>query len=170
MLGAKTLQKRGSAPTGGTQRRLRPSRWMMLAGMLVSALGAFAIPGSAPGVDAMKARLSATNPGDKVHLCVQIAQKQLDEADRQYTASDVEQAQSALTDVVAYSELARDYSIQTHKAQKQTEIAVRSMARKLTAILHTLAHDEQAPVKEAIDRLERVRSDLLASMFKKGSK
>jgi hypothetical protein len=143
---------------------------MLLMGMLASALLAFAIPGNDPAVDAMKARLSSTHPGDKPHLCVQIAEKQLAQADRDYTASEVEQAQTALTDVVAYSELARDYCIQSNKAQKQTEIAVRSMARKLTAILHSLGHDEQAPVKEAIDRLERVRSDLLASMFKKGSK
>lgn len=131
---------------------------------------AAALPAADPTLDAMKERLSATSLGDRPHLCVQIAEHQLAEADKLYTAADIDQAQTKLTDVVAYSELARDYSIQTHKYQKQTEIAVRVMTRKLTEVMHALAHDDQAPVREAIGRLQHVRDDLLAAMFKKGSK
>ena len=71
-------------------------------------------------------------------MCVQIAQKQLEEADKFYAAADVEKGNAALVDVVAYSELARDYSIQSHKYQKQAEIAVRAMTRKLTELTHSL--------------------------------
>jgi hypothetical protein len=101
---------------------------------------------------------------------VQIAQKQLAEADKQYAAADFEKGQAALTDVVAYSELARDYAIQSHKYQKQAEIAVRTMARKLTELMHSLGHDDQAPVRDAVNRLQRVRDDLLMAMFPKGAK
>jgi len=137
-------------------------------------LGA-ALAGSAPAatdlsVEAMKGKLSSANLGDRPHLCVRIAERQLAEADRLYTGADVEQAQTKLTEVVAYSELARDYSIQSHKYQKQTEIAVRVMTRKLTELMHVLGHDDQVPVREAIGRLQRVRDDLLAAMFKKGAK
>jgi hypothetical protein len=129
-----------------------------------------ALPVSDPALDAMKARVSTAGVGERPHLCVQIAEHQLAEADKLYTTAEVDEAQTKLTDVVAYSELARDYSIQTHKYQKQTEIAVRVMTRKLTEVMHALAHDDQAPVKSAIERLQRVRDDLLASMFKKGAK
>lgn len=95
---------------------------------------------------------------------------QLAEADKLYAESDPEKAQAALTDVVAYSELARDYAIQSHKYQKQSEIAVRSMSRKLNEILHSLGRQDQGVVKDAVNRLERVRDDLLNSMFKKGAK
>ena len=71
-------------------------------------------------------------------------------------------------DVVTYSELARDYAIQSHKYQKQTEIAVRGMTRKLSEILHSLGQGDQPPVEDALNRLERVRDDLLSAMFKKG--
>jgi hypothetical protein len=138
--------------------------------MLGAALGACALPVADPGVEAMKARVSLASIGERPHLCVQIAEHQLAEADKFYSASDVDQAQTKLTDVVAYSELARDYSIQSHKYQKQTEIAVRVMTRKLTEVMHALAHDDQAPVQDAINRLQRVRDDLLAAMFKKGTK
>jgi hypothetical protein len=138
--------------------------------VLAAALAAHALPVADLTVEEMKARVSETSIGSRPHLCVQIAERQLEEADKLYTAADVEQAQTKLTDVVAYSELARDYSIQSHKYQKQTEIAVRVMTRKLTEVMHALAHDDQAPVQAAITRLQRVRDDLLAAMFKKGSK
>ena len=44
------------------------------------------------------------------------------------------------------------------------------MARKLNDMMHTLAHDDQEPLRQAIGRLQRVRDDLLAAMFHKGAK
>ncbi len=123
-----------------------------------------------PTIDGLKAKLSSTSIGDRPKLCLQIAEKQMAETSKRYAANEDEQAQPALTDVVAYSELARDYAIQANKHQKQTEIAVREMTRKLNEILQSLGREEQAPVKEAISRLQRIRDDLLAAMFKKGAK
>lgn len=129
-----------------------------------------ALPGTEPSVDELKSRMSAAIVSDKPHLCVQIAQRQLAEADKFYATADFDKAQPALTDVVAFSELARDYAIQSHKYQKQTEIAVRGMTRKLTDLLHSLPHDDQAQVRDAISRLQRVRDDLLLAMFPKGAR
>jgi hypothetical protein len=138
--------------------------------MIGPGLAVAAIPSNELTVDELKARVASASGTDRVHLCVQIAQKQLVEADKQYAAGEVEKGQSALTDVVAYSELARDYAIQSRKYQKQAEIAVRQMARKLGETMHTLSGDDQAPVRHAIGRLQRVRDDLLLSMFPKGAK
>jgi len=137
---------------------------------VLAAITAEAAPSNDLTVDQLKAKLSSTSTGDRPHLCVQIAQKQLAEADKEYAASDFEKGQATLTDVVAYSELARDYAIQSHKYQKQSEIAVRAMARKLTELMHSLGHDDQAPVQDALNRLQRVRDDLLMAMFPKGAK
>jgi hypothetical protein len=123
-----------------------------------------------PTVEELKARVSSANVGDKPKICVEIAEKQLDAADKLYTADDIEKARLSLTDVVSYSELARDYSIQSRKHQKQTEIAIRSMTRKLNDLLHVLGREEQDPIKDAISHLERARDDLLAAMFPKGAK
>ena len=127
-------------------------------------------PRDEASVEELKARIAATSVGERPHLCVEVAEKELEEADKAYAGPDVEKARAALTDVVAYSELARDYAIQSHKYQKQAEIAVRGMSRKLTNLEHLLGHEEQAPLKDAVNRLERVRDDLLAAMFKKGAK
>ena len=71
---------------------------------------------------------------------------------------------------MAFSELARDYAIQSHKYLKQTEIAIRTMARKLNDLKHTVAHDDQPAIQDAIDHLQRVRDDLLLAMFPHGKK
>lgn len=137
---------------------------------LTAATTARAAPGNDLSVEDLKAKVVSASVGDRPHLCVQIAQKQLAEADKQYAAADFDKGQAALADVVAYSELARDYAIQSHKYQKQSEIAVRTMARKLTELMHSLGHDDQAPVRDAVSRLQRVRDDLLTSMFPKGAR
>jgi hypothetical protein len=144
--------------------------WGTVTLLALATVMARAVPGNEPSVDELKARLSSLSVGDRPHLCVQIAKKQLAEADKFYAAAEVEKGQAALVDVVAFSELARDYAIQSHKYQKQSEIAVRVMARKLTELLHSLGHDDQAPVQDAINRMQRVRDDLLKAMFPKGAK
>jgi hypothetical protein len=145
--------------------------WGVVASLaLLAAATAHAAPSNDLTVEEMKGKLASTSVGDRPHLCVQIAQRQLAEADKQYAASEFEKGQAALVDVVAYSELARDYAIQSHKYQKQSEIAVRTMARKLTELMHSLGQDDQVPVQDAIKHLQRVRDDLLMAMFPKGAK
>jgi hypothetical protein len=151
--------------------RLRNSfRWgtIIAVAVLSAALTARAKPAVEPTVDELKARLASASVSEKPRLCVQIAEHQLTEADKLYAASENDKGQVALTDVLSFSEQARDYAIQSHKHEKQTEIAVRGMIRKLTDMLHTLSHDEQAPLKDTINRLQRVRNDLLTAMFPKG--
>jgi hypothetical protein len=133
-------------------------------------MAALAAPRTDASIDELKGRLSSAGVGDKPRICLEIAQKQLVETDKLYAADQVEKAQGPLTDVVSYSELARDYSIQSRKHQKQTEIAAREITRKLNDILHTLAHEEQTPIRNAINRMQRVRDDMLMSMFPKGIK
>jgi len=123
-----------------------------------------------PTAEELKARFASTSIGDRPHLCVQIARQQEAASNKLYASNDFEKAQAALTDVVAYSELARDYAVQSHKYQKQTEIAVREFERKLGDLMRTLPKEDQAPVSDAIKRLQRVRDDLLSAMFPKGAK
>jgi hypothetical protein len=121
-------------------------------------------------VDELKTRLASANIPDRPRICVQIAERQMAETTKLYAATEDEKAQAALTDVIAFSELARDYAIQSHKHQKQSEIAVREMIRKLTELMHTLGHDDQAPIRDALTRMDRVRDDLLLAMFPKGQR
>ncbi len=121
---------------------------------------ASATPTQSATVEELKTRLTSARAGER----------QLDAADKFYLTDETEKARSALDDVSSFAEQARDSSIQSHKRQKQTEIAVRRMVRKLFDIKRAVNHEEQVPVEAAIDRLQRVRDDLLAAMFPKERK
>jgi hypothetical protein len=123
-----------------------------------------------PTIEELKERVANAAISDRPVLCLHIAERQLDAANRFYTAGDSEKAQTALVDVVAFSELARDYAIQSHKHEKQSEIEIRKMARKVADMKHTVSHEDQEQVQTTVDRLQRIRDDLLAAMFPKGVK
>jgi hypothetical protein len=142
------------------------------AAMVLSMLAAPALltARAEPSVEELKERVANAPVADRPPLCIHISERQLGDADRLYVAGDSEKAQALLAEVVAYSELARDYAIQSHKHEKPSEIAIRKMARKLVDIKHTVSHDDQEQIQNTIDRLQQIRDDLLAAMFPKGGK
>lgn len=136
--------------------------------LLVTTLACSAAFAADPSASELKARISSVSVKERTHLCLHIAEIQMEEADKLYAADELNQAQTALTDVVAYSELARDYAIQSRKYQKQTEIAVRGITRRLGELVHSMPHDYQAPLRDALTKLQHVRDDLLSAMFPQG--
>jgi|SRR5882672_10593494 len=123
-----------------------------------------------PSIEELKTHVANTKIGDRPPLCLHIAERQLGAAVSLYEAGDSEHARAALADVVAFSELARDSAIQAHKHEKQSEIAIRKMTRKLADLKHTVSHDDQEQVQNTMERLQRVRDDLLVAMFPKVGK
>jgi hypothetical protein len=117
------------------------------------------------------ARADSAPPGERPLLYIRIAHQQADAADKLYQAGDAEAGNKALSDVVTYAGKASDAAATTGKRLKDTEIAVRKMAEKFRDVKRTLPFEDQAPVHQAIDDLEKMRTDLLAVMFgKKGKK
>ena len=147
--------------------------WIAAAGLLFAMVVApctTLIGRDEPTIEELKARVANTSNSDRPPLCIRISERQLEEADRLYVAGDIEKWNSALVDVVAFAELARDSSIQSHKHEKQCEIAIRKEVRKLSDLKHTVSHDDQDEVQNTVDQLEKVRDDLLLAMFPKGGK
>jgi hypothetical protein len=121
-------------------------------------------------VDQLKSRFESARPEDRPELAIRIAQHQLRDADKLYSDGKVDQAVTAVGDIVTYSEKARDAATQTKKHLKNVEIDVRKMAEKLRDIKRTLVFEDQAPVEQAIRRLEDIRTTLLKEMFAKDTK
>jgi hypothetical protein len=154
--------------------RTEPSRFARVAavGMIICAL---ALPvdltaADQPTVEGLKARVERAGIADRPPLCIQIAERQLGSAERFYAIGDSAAAKGALADIVTFSEAARDYAIQSRKHEKPSEIAMRKMARKLADLKHTLPHEDQEDVQNAVNRVERIRDDLLLAMFPKVGK
>jgi hypothetical protein len=116
-------------------------------------------------LDELKSRFEHALIEERPELGIRIARHQLGNADKLYNDSNVDEARAAIEDTVTYSEKARDAATQTKKRLKDVEIEVRKMAEKLRDIKRTLAFENQAPVDQAIQRLEDVRTSLLKEMF-----
>lgn len=142
------------------------------AGLLavVVVLGCAAAAAGEATLEQLKDRLANAGIADRPSLCMQISEKQLESFSRLYAAGDNDKAQAALVDVTAFSGLARDYAIQSHKHEKQIEISIRKLSRKLNGLKHTVLHEDQKQVQDTIDHLEQIRDDLLAAMFPNGVK
>ncbi|MBZ5668098.1 MAG: hypothetical protein LAO30_26390 [Acidobacteriia bacterium] len=121
-------------------------------------------------VDELKSRLESARPEDRPELCIRIARQQLRNTDKLYSDSKAEEARAALDDIVTYSEKARDAATETKKHLKNVEIDVRKIADKLRDIKRTLTFEDQAPVDQAVRRLEDIRTALLKEMFAKDNK
>ena len=121
-------------------------------------------------VDELKSHFESARPEDRPELGIRIAQHQLSDADKLYREGTVDRARVDVEDIVTYSEKARDAAVQTNKHLKNVEIDVRKLAEKLRDVKRTLAFEDQAPVEQAVRRLEDVRTTLLKEMFAKENK
>jgi len=120
-----------------------------------------------PSLEELIARANAAPPKDQPGLFVEIAERQLKSADELYAAGKVEDARKCVTDVVTYSGKAHDAAIQSGKRLKSVEMAVRRMSHKLNDVKRTLNFEDQPPVSEASDQLEKLADDLLTHLFGK---
>lgn len=116
-------------------------------------------------LEELKAKLSSAKLSDQPKLCLEIAQQQLDATEKAYQASQTQQAQSLLQEVVNYSQKAGDAARQSRKHIKKTEIEVRKISRRLQDLKPTVDLDSRQPVQDAINRLEHIRTQLLMQMF-----
>jgi hypothetical protein len=138
--------------------------------MLLLALATASVAAKNETVGELKLRFESARLEDRPELGIRIAQQQLRNADMLYSVGNADEARAAVDDIVAYSEKARDAAIQIKKHLKTVEIEARKMAAKLRDIKRTLAFDNQAPVEQAIRRLEDLRTSLLKEMFAEGDK
>jgi hypothetical protein len=121
-------------------------------------------------IEQLKERVGTAAIGERPSLCIQICERELDAADHLYQTGDTAQAQTLLGDLTVFAERARDYAIQSRKHEKQSEIAIRKMTRKLMNLKHSVSHEDQQQIQDTIDKLQKIRDDLLAAMFPNGVK
>ena len=143
--------------------------WGVVLVVLMATL-AVAADDAQESVEQMIARAEATPETQRAPIYIEIARRQLVSADKAYTAGKYEDARTAVAEIVTYSDKASAASGKSARQIKSTEIALRKIALRLRDIRRGLEFDEQAPVEAAANHLEKLRTDLLARMFAKGTK
>lgn len=138
--------------------------------MLFAASSLVTFAGKEESLDQLIARTETARLQDRPSLYLQIARRQAEAADKHYEEGNAEAGNTALNDMVTYSDKASDAAVRSGKRLKDTEIALRKMAEKFRDIKRTLPFEDQEPVQQAIDHLEKLRTDLLSAMFGKKEK
>lgn len=132
----------------------------------------FVLAGLASGanqetLEQLKSRAENLRPSDQVKLFMGIAERQYKAAADSYDKGDAEAGKAAVQDVASYCERAGAAAQSSGKHLKHVEIHIRDLERKLQALQRSVSFDDREPLKAAVDRLEKTRSDLLSTMFRK---
>ncbi len=133
--------------------------------MMLLMASVFANASKEESLQDMIAHADSARVEDQPGLYMRIVEHQLKTVDNLYYEGKVDQGNEAVRDIVTYSDKAQSAAIKSHKKVKNTEIALRKTATKLRDIKHTLTLDEQPPVQEAAEHLEKLRTDLLEHLF-----
>ena len=114
---------------------------------------------------ALRARADAAAPGECAHLCIDAARRLIAETSQLFSSGDTEAAHKLLADAVHYADLGTRASVQTHHHLKDNEITIRHFIRRLGEAKRTLSIDDREAIDRQIAALEKMRDQLLDSMF-----
>jgi len=131
---------------------------------LLLALAGFALAGTQTA-DELKAKADAAHGAEQAKLCLEYARMQLERSNALFTDGQVDKAQAQIQEVVAYSRKAADAASASGKQLKETEIKLRKLAERMHDIAQTLAFEDRAPVHQAVEQIEQIRSDLMVRMW-----
>ncbi len=121
--------------------------------------------GQQTGGSDLKARADAAQGGERVSLSLDYAHQQLELANKLYSEGDVEKAETAIGEVLTYSQRATSAATSANKKLKQTEIDLRKLEHRMRDIGQSLSIDDRPPVEKTVQEIEEMRADLLAKMF-----
>lgn len=113
----------------------------------------------------LKARADAAHGGEQVKLCLEYAHIQLEAANVRFNDGDADQGQADIRDVVSYARKGAEAASSSGKHLKDTEIKLRKLADRMHDIGETLAFEDRQPVRQAVDELQKIRSDLMVRMW-----
>jgi hypothetical protein len=121
--------------------------------------------GREESLEQLIAKANAASAGEKVDVCIEVADRELKATLDDYKASKVVDGRSALDQIVKYSDEAHSTAIQSGKKIKHAEIRIRRISERLRDLKSNVDPDDQPFVQAAIDKLEAFRTELLKSMF-----
>lgn len=113
----------------------------------------------------LKAKADAAHGGEQAKLCLEYARVQLENSNQLFTDGDADKGQAEIREVVDYARKAADAAASSGKHLKDTEIKLRKLADRMHDIGETLAFEDRQPVRQAVEQLQQIRSDLMVKMW-----
>ena len=139
-------------------------RRLLIAVILVSSL--FALAKDPETTEQLKARAAAAEENKQPKLYLELAQRQLTDADQAYNTS-ADQAKAILDEAIQSAQKAAETSVKTGKDLKKVEIGLREIGKKLDNLSRSWALDDRPPIKDGMQKVDEARTTLLNRMFQK---
>jgi|SRR5579862_5238795 len=124
---------------------------------------------AADTAEQLKSRADAAHDGEQAKLCLEYARMELETANRQFDDGQVDAAQLIIKEVVQYARKGADAANASGKHLKDTEIKLRKLAERMHDVGETLAFEDREPVREAVQEVQQIRSELMVKMWGPGS-
>jgi hypothetical protein len=116
-------------------------------------------------VDKTRERAEKANTSDCAKVCFEAARQLIEAANQLYDGGDVEGGLKLMNDAVRYAKRGTEASIQSKKHEKNAEIALRKMAKRMHDVGQSLALDDRPPVFKAEEAMNDLRDQMLAALF-----
>jgi hypothetical protein len=116
-------------------------------------------------IEELKAKAEHKGEADRGRIYADIAHELVELANTQFTNGDGDKGQSSIKEAVSYAEKAAASAEEKGHKIKNAEITLRETARRIEEVRKTLSIDDQPPLKEAVEKLEGLRKQLLQKMF-----
>jgi hypothetical protein len=110
-----------------------------------------------------KAEKSSTS--DCAKVCFEAARQLIEASNQLYNGGDAEGGLKLMNDAVRYAKRGTDSSIESRKNEKNAEIALRKMAKRMHEVGQSLALDDRPPVFKAEDSMNDLRDQMLSALF-----
>jgi hypothetical protein len=121
-------------------------------------------------LDKLRERAEAAKGGDRAKLYMRAAERGVEEANHNFDAGSIGQAQGQVKQAVSDADRAAEAARTSGKRLKNTELDLRKLVRRLSDIERTLSVDDRPPVHEGVERLQELDRALLDRMFGRGGK
>jgi len=138
---------------------------LRLAGLLLLLAAIAAAAQTAQTAEELKGRADAARGANQVKPCLEYAHAELEAANDLFNKGDADQGQVDIQEVVKYARKAADAAGSTGKHLKDTEIKLRKLAERMHDVGESLAFEDRQPVRQAVDELQKIRSDLMVRMW-----
>jgi hypothetical protein len=113
----------------------------------------------------LKEKADAAHGAEQAKLCLEYARIQLEDSDHLFTSGDVDKAQAEVREVVEYARKAAEAAASSGKHLKETEIKLRKVQERMHDIGESLNFEDRPPVRQAVEELEQIRTDLMIKMW-----
>jgi len=123
------------------------------------------VAATAQNASDLKTRADAAHGSNQVKPCLEYAHAELQAANDEFNKGDADQGQAAIQEVVQYARKAAEAAGATGKHLKDTEIKLRKLADRMHDLGESLAFEDRQPVRQAVEELQKIRSDLMVKMW-----